>query len=359
MAKLAREELFSPDEIACVHVMNRAVRRCFLMGDDPLSGKNFDHRKVWLEKKIELQAANFGIDVLGIAILSNHFHLVLRSRPDVVKTWDDAEVARRWFMLCPQRKNEDGSAKEPTSAEIHSIANDPDRLQQIRRRLSDISWWMRLLCQHIGQRANRETGESGHFWESRFRSVRLLDESALLACVAYVDLNPIRAKLAETIENSDFTSAQKRLEALLLKSKPSVDSSPRIESSSSELPDRSLAPVQCDERNDALGPSPSRSDFRCSDKGFLNMTAAEYLGFLDWTARSITSGKPGSTPQNAPPILERVGLPTSAWLGLVKNFGKLFHNVAGKPHEIARARSRRRKARFRVRSRLQAVFVGG
>ncbi len=75
MTQLAREELFSPDEIACVHVMNRAVRRCFLMGDDPLSGKNFDHRKVWLEKKIELQAANFGIDVLGIAILSNHFHL--------------------------------------------------------------------------------------------------------------------------------------------------------------------------------------------------------------------------------------------------------------------------------------------
>ena len=116
MAKLAREELFSPDEIACVHVMNRAVRRCFLMGDDPLTGKNFDHRKQWLEQKLAVHAAYFGIDLLGSAIMSNHFHLILRSRPDVVKTWDDAEAARRWCMLCPQQKYADGSAREPTPA---------------------------------------------------------------------------------------------------------------------------------------------------------------------------------------------------------------------------------------------------
>ena len=54
-----------------------------------------------------MQAANFGIDLHSLAILSNHFHLILRSRPDVVATWDDTEVARRWLMLCPKRKNED------------------------------------------------------------------------------------------------------------------------------------------------------------------------------------------------------------------------------------------------------------
>lgn len=329
------------------------------MGDDPLTGRNYDHRKRWLENKLEVHAAYFGIDLLGYAIMSNHFHLVLRSRPDVVRTWEDDEVARRWCMLCPTRKNADGSAKEPTPAEIRSISADPDELREIRWRLSDISWWMRLLCQHIGQRANRETGESGRFWESRFRAVRLLDESALLACIAYVDLNPIRAQLAETIETSDFTSAKQRLEALLMKSKPDEDAQSRTQTSSADLPDRSLSPVQCDERNDALGPCPCRSDFRCSDKGFLNYTAAEYLQFLDWTARNIAPRKPGSTPVAAPPILERVGLRPSVWLDLVENFGKLFHNVAGQPHEIAQARSRRRRARFRVRSRLQAVFVGG
>jgi REP element-mobilizing transposase RayT len=174
MAKLAREELSSPDEIACVHVMNRAVRRCFLLGEDPVTGKNFDHRKLRLEKKLERHAVCFGIDLLGYAILSNHFHLVLRLRPDWVKTRDDAEAAHRWFRVCPQRKQPNGSAKVPTQAEINSIVTDPDRVQVIRRRLSDISWWMRLLCQHVGQRANRESGESGRFWQDRFRAVRFL-----------------------------------------------------------------------------------------------------------------------------------------------------------------------------------------
>ncbi len=128
MAKMPRKEVFSPNEIACVHLMNRAVRRCFLMGDDPISGKNFDHRKRWMEDKLQLQAAHFGIDLLGYAILSNHFHLVLRSRPDVVATWSDHEIARRWWMLCPKRKNADGSAKEPSRAEIHSITGDPDKV---------------------------------------------------------------------------------------------------------------------------------------------------------------------------------------------------------------------------------------
>ena len=164
MARLAREEVFSSDEIACVHVMNRAVRKCFLLGHDPISGRNFDYRKAWIENRLEHQAACFGIDLLGYAILSNHFHLVLRSRPDIVKSWSDHEVARRWRLLCPVRKRTDGTPCEPNEAEIMSIAADTGRVAEIRRRLSNISWWMRLLCQHVAQRANRETGDSGKFW---------------------------------------------------------------------------------------------------------------------------------------------------------------------------------------------------
>jgi len=103
MAHLARGEVFDPDEVAIGHFFNRTTRRCFLMGEDPVSGKNFDHRKVWIEQYQRELAASFGIDLLGFAILSNHFHLILRSRPDVVATWDDEEVARRWLLLCPQR----------------------------------------------------------------------------------------------------------------------------------------------------------------------------------------------------------------------------------------------------------------
>jgi len=107
-------------------------------GDDAVSGKNFDHRKVWIEDYLHQFAAAFGIDLLGFAILSNHFHLILRSRPDVVATWDDREVARRWLMLCPYRRSADSAALPPTESEINSIANCPVKCGEIRKRLSNI-----------------------------------------------------------------------------------------------------------------------------------------------------------------------------------------------------------------------------
>src|ERR1700691_1600094 len=177
MARIARIEVFSPEEVAIVHVMNRVVRRCFLFGNDPVSGKNFDHRKVWIEDQLRVQAAHFGIDLLGFAILSNHFHVILRSRPDVVKEWDDTEVARRWLTLCPFRRTANRTAEEPNEFELNTIRNNPEKLAAIRTRLSDIAWWMRLLCQHIAVRANKEDAEIGKFFQSRYRAVRLMDES--------------------------------------------------------------------------------------------------------------------------------------------------------------------------------------
>ena len=191
-----------------------------------------------------------GIDLLCFSIMSNHFHLVLRSRPDVVQTWDDTEVARRWLRLCPPRKAAGGEPAEPTEAELNSIRTDPVKLKMIRLRLSDMSWWMRLLCQHIGSRANREEEESGKFFQGRFEAVRLLDEAAIVACAADVDLNPIRAALAET-----------------------------------------------------------------------------------------------------PAILERLGLEPGTWSVLVKDFGKLFSTVAGRPRTIDSSRTLRRRHHMRQKAR--------
>ena len=152
MARLARVKVLAADEIAIVHVMNRTVRRCFLFGEDSVSGKNYDHRKVWIDQQLAHQARYFGIDLLCQAIMSNHFHLVLRSRPDVVKEWSDEDVARRWLMLCPERRDEKRQALEPTEFEINSIVKKKDKLATVRSRLSDISCWMRLLSQKIAQR---------------------------------------------------------------------------------------------------------------------------------------------------------------------------------------------------------------
>ena len=203
MARLARAEVFQPTEVATVHLCARVVRRCFLFGDDPITKKNFDHRKIWIEEQVKLQAAQMGIDIIALAVMSNHFHQILRSRPDVVETWGNAEVARRWLMLCPKRKNAQGKPLEPTQKEIDVIANSPVEVKKIRMRLSDISWWMRILCQKIGTRANQDDQENGKFFQGRFKAVRLLDDEAVLACSTYVDLNPIRASMAKSIEKSE------------------------------------------------------------------------------------------------------------------------------------------------------------
>ncbi len=340
MARMARKDVFSPDEIAIVHVMNRVVRQCFLMGTDELTGKNFDHRKVWIEDLLEHYAGCFGLDLLCYTILSNHFHLVLRSRPDVVATWDDTEVARRWLLLCPVRKHGDGSPKAPNEAELNTIRNDAERLVEIRSRLSDISWWMRFLCQRIAIRANLEDEQSGKFWESRFRAVRLLDEESLLACAAYVDLNAVRAAIAETLEESNYSSVQRRIQAM----------------QGIAGADEFLAPLSMDERIDSPGPCPSEGGHRCSELGFLPMKLEYYLQLLDWTAREVVTGKRGATPVDVPPVLERLSLQPSAWCELVNNFGQLFYNVAGRPQTVESCRSRVNKRRFHLRREARQIL---
>ena len=365
MARLARVELFAPDEIAVVHVMNRVVRRCFLMGDDPVSGKNYDHRKHWIEDQLRRCAALFGIDLLAFAILDNHFHLVLRSRPDVVREWSDEEVARRWRLLCPYRKHADGTAREPSQAEVNSITTDPDKLRETRQRLSDISWWMRLLCQRIAQRANKEDDATGKFWENRYRAVRLLDEEALLACSAYVDLNPIRAGLAKTVEDSDHTSAQRRIQSLA-----TCDANERVNSTrksrthgeptaaKTQRPDSFLSPVQIDELRDALGARRHKEGVRCSDKGYLAMPIEGYLELLDWTARRIVPGKSGNTRAETPPIFDRLKIKPAAWQQLVTHFGQLFSQVAGQPHHVDEYRSRLRRNRFHMPASTRQLLAG-
>ncbi len=337
MARLARGDVFDPSEVSVFHCINRCVRRCFLCGHDPVSGQNYEHRKRWLEVRLRFLAGCFGIDVLGFAILDNHFHVILRNRPDVVATWTDDEVARRWLRLCPVRKTPEGEPEEPTDAEIAAITGLPERLAEIRLRLSDISWLMRMATEPLARRANQEDEVTGRFWEGRFKSVKLCDEAAILACGVYVDLNAIRAGLAKTPEESDFTSAQRRIEALTGEHSGQATESPSLAAPS---PDDWLAPLSLDEAVAPPGPMPSAGTARCSDRGYLPMSVEAYLELLDWTGRRLVGGKRGSIPPGVAPILARLNIAEDDWLELSSNFGRLFQRVAGRPRSVLHLRTR-------------------
>ena len=118
MPRLPRKEVLRDDEVTIDHCINRCVRPAFLCGRDPLTGQSFEHRREWLRARLELLAGEFGVEVLGFAVMSNHLHVILRSRPDVVRSWSDDEVARRWWNLFPQRCDESGEPATPTEFEL-------------------------------------------------------------------------------------------------------------------------------------------------------------------------------------------------------------------------------------------------
>jgi hypothetical protein len=211
MARPNRCEIVGDDEVAVLHVFSRCVRRAFLCGIDPLTGACYDHRKQFIQDRLEALAGVFAIDVMAYAIMSNHFHLVLRTRPDIVAQWSDEEVARRWWALFPKRRTKTQTPAQPRQSELDMLTADSKKIAELRRRLSSVSWLMRCLCESIARQANAEDEVTGRFFEGRFKSVRLNDEASVLACMAYVNLNPVRAKMAETPETSEFTSAYQRI----------------------------------------------------------------------------------------------------------------------------------------------------
>jgi REP element-mobilizing transposase RayT len=329
MPRLARGEFISPDEIQIIHAVQRCVRRAYLCGDDPLTGQSFEHRRDWIRERQEFLASVFAIDVLTYSVMSNHLHVVLRSRPDVVKTWSDEEVARRWLRLFPPRRDDDGSPAEPTDEELLAITGNADVLAERRKRLSDVSWWMRCTAEVIARRANKEDKCTGRFWEGRYKAQILLDEASLLACAAYVDLNPIRAALAKTPEESDYTGAKDRLDDLADRESKTSRDTHDWERSRRRANSGWMSPIEISERNDAIGADVCPTGRRASRKGFLSCSLADYLSLLDWTGRQIRRDKRGAIPGHLAPILERIGLGGDAWCDLVTKFGQTFKRAAG------------------------------
>lgn len=223
------------------------------------------------------------------------------------------------------------------------ILNDPEVLAERRKRLSDVSWWMKCTSENIARRSNKEDEVTGHFWEGRFKVQILLDEHSLLACAAYVDLNPIRAALAETPETSDFTGAKDRIDDFSNRvgSGRTTQKTHAWERSRRRRKSGWLSPIEMDEKHDPIDADVDPSGRRASHKGFLSISLTQYLELLDWTGRQIRAGKSGATPQHLSPILARMGLDGSGWCDLVAKFGKVFKRAAGTVEHLSDEAARR------------------
>ncbi len=263
----ARYTQVSLDSTSYYHCICRCVRRAFLCGRDHYSGQDYEHRRQWVVDRLAVQAEVFAIDLCAYAVMSNHYHLVVRIHQQKALSWSDREVAERWVQLFSGPliikrwlKGEAGEAESLKAEEIVS---------QWRERLYDLGWFMKCLNEHLARRANEEDCCKGRFWESRYKCQALLDEQAVPQCMAYVDLSPVRADMAATPEQSDYTSIQQR--ALKTQNKLEKTNQPEL-----------LALVDADTINS------EHEDTIC------RFRLMEYLELVDSTGRAVRHDKRGA-----------------------------------------------------------------
>jgi hypothetical protein len=181
------------------------VRRSFLCGIDAYSGQSYEHRRAWGEDRLLYLSSVFALDVCAYAVMSNHVQVVLYVAVETALRWSDKQVLSLWHTLYKGTLLTQKFLRDETLSQGELITLH-ETIAEYRSRSHDISWLMRNLNEYIAREANKEDDCTGRFWEGRFKSQALLDESAVLACMAYVDLNPIRSKMAATPETSDHTS---------------------------------------------------------------------------------------------------------------------------------------------------------
>ena len=313
---VARQHQINLTDTPYYHCIGRCVRRAFLCGEDPVTGQNYEHRRQWIVDKLAELTAIFAMDVCAYAVMSNHYHVVLHVNIERVSGWSNHEVIEHWLKLfkAPVLIQRYWSGESQSSAEQQKAT---EIIADWRERLSDLSWFMRCLNESIARQANAEDGCKGRFWEGRFKSQALLDEAAVLTCMAYVDLNPIRAGLAQTPEDSDYTAIQARIKAYHAEMDAQDDSSTGTQNTDATppLPSPALWPFSGDEHTD----QPEGIAFHLTD----------YFTLVDWTGRAIRDDKRAAIPEPLPTILHRLGLDEHHWIDNVEHFGRRFHRAIG------------------------------
>ncbi|WP_281645204.1 transposase [Parendozoicomonas sp. Alg238-R29] len=303
----ARRSLIDAQTTPYYHCMARCVRRAYLWGEDHLTGTNYEHRKAWVVDRLEELASVFAIEVCAYAVMSNHYHVVLYVDQQVCENWSDRDVLERWTQLFSgpllvQRFLAGSALDKASQNRVSQFA------EEYRNRLQDISWFMRCLNEHLARKANEEDGCKGRFWEGRFKSQALLDDAALLSCMAYVDLNPVRAGMASKPENSDYTSLQLRI---------------RQWQTSRETQQR-CQPLQVKPLG-VQGQSKVRA---------IPFSLVDYMELVDWSGRAIRDDKRGAILSGSPSILIRLGIDADEWVKVLSPGGHHFTHAVGKVNAL-------------------------
>ena len=202
---MPRAHLVDPALTRWYHCVTRCVRRAFLLSEGEFN------RREWIEQRLQELAGIFAMSVGGFSVMDNHLHVLVRLDTEPAKNWSDEEVVRRWGRLFPPRDK----SRQPlpvTKAWVEWRLQDAQWVATARERLQSLSWFMKCLKEPLSRLANRQDKVRGAFFEGRFKSVAILDEEALLATCAYIDLNPVAAGIVDVPEASPHTSITTRIE---------------------------------------------------------------------------------------------------------------------------------------------------
>jgi REP element-mobilizing transposase RayT len=292
----ARSQLVNPNCAGTYHCINRCVRRSWLCGFDTYTKQSFEHRKPWVEKRILELGEIFACGIYSYAVMSNHLHLVVHMSPSTARHWSAPEVATRWVKLYPAPN------AELCEQKIAAIIENAELVEVYRARLANLSWLMKSLSEYIARKANAEDKIGGKFWEGRFKCQALLNEKAILAAMTYVDLNPVRAKIAKGVSSSRYTSVKGRNRQI---------------QRDSELANQLLRPL--------IG---------CRSFNMPAITELDYIELVDFTGRQWHGGKKGIIEASEPRALTKLGLDKNRWTNRVRGIGSGYWRVVGEVDEL-------------------------